>query len=82
MPLPIIRKEVHSFNSFEFGQLFLLGPVDLISSSERKQPNTEDGTKDTKSCSFPEGVFLPILFCQHYIFLPTMEDKICSYLTH
>lgn len=66
-PLPIIREETHNFKSVEFGPPFL-GPVDLICSSKRSQPNVEDGTTDTKSCSFPEGVFLPLLFCQRYIF--------------
>lgn len=67
MPLPVIRKEVHSFKSVDFGPPFL-GPVDLISSSKRSQPNVEDEITDTKSCSFPDSVFLPLLFCQCYVF--------------
>lgn len=78
-PLPIIREEAHSFKSVEFGPSFL-GPVDLISSSKRSQPNVEDGTTDTKFYSFPDSVFLPLLFCQRYVFSHlTMEDKICFY---
>lgn len=66
-PLPIIREEVHSFQSVEFGPPFL-GPADLINYSKGSQPNVEDGTKDTKTCSFTDDVFRPLLFCQHYIF--------------
>lgn len=28
----------------------------------------EDGTKDTKTCSFTGDVFLPLMFCQRYVF--------------
>lgn len=81
MPLPISREEAHNFKSVEFGPPFL-GPIDLMSSTKRNQPNVEDGRTDTKSCSLSGGVFLPLLFCQHYVFshLPWRIKSVCMQL--
>lgn len=60
MPLPIIREKVRSFETVEFGPLFL-GSVDLVSSLKRSQPNVED-EKNMPSLALLQTVF-SFLFC-------------------